>query len=140
MTEKTETTVNFNVQEGDYSIYDLEDEFIKLYNNPRITVESIRKKLNLSYSKYTTLRRHCLNKGMLNKRLQGRPKSKRPEPSYILLNRIGYKDYFKVVKNREYYCTASSYREAEAIVNELEKCNWDKSKVTEIKNKIKTLK
>ena len=129
-------TVNFTISDGESDLYTRTTEFAELYNNPRIRTTDIKKKMGLSPSKYNCLRKYCADNGLIELRQQRRPKKEKMKPTYIYSEWAGKVTYYKVQRKQVYYAMTTSYEDAEAIVQELEKCDWDKSKVKEIKEKL----
>ena len=127
-------SITFKIVDGTYPP---DEEFIELYNEGYRKKE-IMEKINITERQYISLRRR-LGKG---DKLQQRSKNYHmKEPYYtprgnIHINRVGSHTYFKVWKKGEYYCNCASHREAELIVERLKQCNWDKSKIRQIRAEV----
>lgn len=131
--------MNFNIVDGenDFEIY--KEDFLRFYNNPRIRVATIPKRMGISESKFRKLRTHYEEIGLITLRQVGRPRKKK-EPrvaKHIHKNPNNYKNpCWNIRRNGIYYCCTTDYRKAEEIVEKLEQCNWDKTKVKEIKAEV----
>ena len=130
--------INFKVVEvNDDELYGLADEFARVYNNPRMKVHRTKEKLDLSIPKYNRLRRYCIEEGLIKSRVAEPPHIKKPRVVTNICEVKGSKKpYFKIYKYCEYYASTDTYEKAVMIRDELEKVNWDKSKVEEIKKNV----
>ena len=126
--------VNFKVIENIDRVTPLLDDFIRLYNNPLVTCAEIRKRLGISTNTYIRLFNKALSNGDIEYRRGPNPNKKngwvKREPRYW--SHIRAEDRWQVRYKREYFCSCKSQREAELMVKELRKCDWDKSRVKEI--------
>ena len=125
--------VNFKVVENVDRVTPLLEDFIRLYNNPLVTCVEIRKKLDISEKTYKRLFDKALSDGSIVYRRQNHHPGKkrvRREPRFWSYSRA--EDRWQVRYKREYFCSCKSQREAELMVKELRKCDWDKSRVKEI--------
>lgn len=119
----------------------IDDHLVMLYNHSSLTNEEIRILLDLTNEEFDNLVNKCYKKNLLNTEFRQYNFS---VPKYYY--RYNYSDrnmktnfvVRKFLKGKwEYYCYCKTESEAKFIVNELKKCNWDKSRIAEIKNKIK---
>jgi hypothetical protein len=134
--------MNFNIIDGDNDWLDLTPRFIELYNNPENTVNKIREKLNINLGTYRKLRRHCIEHGLITKRKAYRPKKRtcRTHPRYYTHSVTKGIEYYHV--NRRYgdkvvvYATFKNASQAKRMVELLIECDWDKSRVEELKERV----
>ena len=125
--------VNFKVVENVDRVTPLLDDFIRLYNNPLVTCAEIREQLNISYKTYKRLFDKAISDGSIEyRRTNPTPyKEKKPrEPRFWSYCTTA--NTYQVYHHDQYYCSCRTREEAEWIVEELRKCDWDKSCVKEI--------
>lgn len=130
--------MNFNITDGNKDYYNKEPEFIRLYNNPKITTRNIKKQLNLTACQYRNLRKKCLQDNTIKLRQPGRKKEnnyKTHPKNYSRILRGGY-TYFAVYKNNKHYCNVKKREHAEAIVKKLREVDWDKTELERIKKEV----
>ena len=143
--------LNFKVIENSPPTYmEKYEEFVRLYNDERITVEDIRKRLGWTMKVYSDAREQALSEGLIvdrrtenMKKNKGRPRKAKFVPKYYTYKkRVGK---FQVSKryyhngeyyNVNYYGFYRNERDAQKIVEELKKVNWDKSKLGEIQKRL----
>lgn len=134
--------MNFNIIENSQpSFLERYDEFISLYNNPNISVREIVKRLGWNTTQLKKARKKGLDEGVIQKRYSTPRYSKK-----CIRNGNRFKYYskyygrFKVCKHHNgkyvYYGIYDSVKVAERMVMELEKVDWDKSKLDEIRDMV----
>jgi hypothetical protein len=143
--------VSFRVIENSSPAYmEKYEEFIKLYNNPEITVEEIRKQLGWRTKIYNDARKKALEENRIIdrrspnsiKNCKGRPVKPKHQPKHYYYDR--WHDTFVIVKryyiNKKdvvvYYGRYKREDTAKEVVEELKKVDWDKTKLQEIKKKL----
>lgn len=136
--------MNFRVIEGTQGFWDDFPEFVKLYNEGKMRIIEIRKKLELSQSKYRQYRDRGFEQKLLNKELRT------PRNSCIrggVRNGINIKNYYhdrktgfevkKRINGKDYYFgNYPTEQQAKKAVELLRECNWDKSKLPSIKKQV----
>ena len=131
--------MNFNIIDGDNDWLDLTPTFIELYNNPENTVNKIREKLNINLGTYRKLRRHCIEHGLVNKRKTYRPKKKtcRTHPKHYCHTVQKGIEYYQVQRRINgkvvHFANFKKAKQAERMVELLIECDWDMSRVEELK-------
>ena len=134
--------MNFNIVDGDNDYLDLLPEFAELYNNKDIPASKIPEMLGVTRPTYRKLRRDALEEDLIT--LRHKPKRKRE--TY----KTAPKNYsHQVCKGIEYYhvqkridgkllhfATFKDARQAERMVELLRECDWDRSKVDELKARV----
>jgi len=134
--------VTYNIIENSKEIPITEyEEFINLYNNPNISVKEIYKKLGWTTKKYCRLRKKALKEKRIHER-QPRNRKPREKPKRKITN-YTYNHHsrkFLVRKGKNYkmihYGCYDTREQAEKIVEELRKCNWDKKQLKKIEKKV----
>jgi hypothetical protein len=131
--------MNFNIIDGNDDYLDHTQEFIELYNNPEITVPKIREKLDITLSTYRKLRKHCIENKLVSKRKSHRPRKRtyKTNPKYYCHTVQRGIEYYHVQRrvNGEmvHFANFKKAKHAERMVELLIECDWDKSKVPELK-------
>ena len=126
------------------------EEFIQLYNDPDIIVEDIRKKLGWTIKVYGDARKQALREGRIKDRRtinmqksKGRQRKPKFQPKYYSYDRGQRKyqvskryyhdgEYYDV----HYYGSYANEKDAQKIVAELKKVNWDITKLKEIQERL----
>lgn len=134
--------MNFRVVEGDYSLYDKANAFVKLYNNLNYTVESIKELLGLSESKYKKLRKYCFDEGLLTvsrkcggiNKYNKQVSCDKSNPRWYYWN-VDEKKFY-VERKGVYYATFDTVGECERFIGLMMCYDWDKSKVDLVKELI----
>lgn len=134
--------MNFKVVNGtDYT--DIEDDFIKLYNDLDVRASEIPERLGITTSNYQRLRRHLHKEGRIELRQQmfkRTPKQKHDNHIFRIDFRKSRKPYYAVrYTGGEYCCSCISYEEAEEVVRRLEACNWDRTQVRRIHKEVREM-
>lgn len=121
------------------------EEFIELYNESNLTMDEIRKKLDWTYSAYRQARKKAVEEKRLkernpshkpkNKKIKDKPKyyHRTPKGKYIV-----HKHFYKEREIiRSVYGGIYKYEwQAQKVVEEFKKVDWDESKLQEIKEKV----
>ena len=129
------------------------DLFVDLYNNMDISVENIRRELGWSVKVYKRAREKALEEGKIVDRREYRFIINKLKPTMSDQNSPKNYSYYKnankfVVKKsvfdekkgsmvNGYYGLYEREDVVQRIVEELEKVDWDKSKLDEIKEKVR---
>lgn len=111
--------INFNIVEGDYGRY---DDFVRLYNNKKISVEYIQRKIGTTcYNKY---RKRALEEGVISPRIVGVKINQ--DFKYYHFDKQRGKYRVHKVKNGKYMSFGfyDTEEEAKQRVEELKKVNW----------------
>lgn len=143
--------VNFRIVENAPPIYiENYEEYIDLYNNSSLTVMEIINKLDWTQSTYKQARKQALKENRLiqrkiikktkpnkNKKIKQKsaPKhySRTIDGKFVVLKRF----YKGKTLYRNVYCGIyKTEAEAQEIVKEMKKVNWDESYLDEIKRKV----
>lgn len=123
-------TVNFRiVEESGRDWNKCYEDFVRLYTDMSLTVKDIREKMNLGISQYQTLRKHCINEGLIpngdRKKLYYTPKGySRCHGKFVVRKRINGHDI--------QFATYSDEDDAKNAVKLLREINYDKEKFLEI--------
>ncbi len=143
--------VNFKIIENSPPVYmEKYEEFIELYNDKNITVEEIRQRLGWRTKVYNDARNKALEENRIIDRrsknsienCKGRPVKEKHIPKYYHYDRwygkfVIVKKYYRDKKEVvSYYGCYNNEKVAQAVVNELKKVDWDKSKLKDIKQKL----
>ena len=134
--------MNFNIIDGNDDWLDLTPEFIKLYNDPNVTVPKIREKLNINLGTYRKLRRHCIENEWVSKRKHSKHKKRtyRTHPRYWSKTVNKGIEYYHVQRRWNgrivHYATFKKAKYAERMVELLGEYDWDKSMVPLLKERV----
>ena len=126
--------MNFNIVE--YDPYSELDDFAKDYNSRELYVYELREKYDWSPNVFQKMKQEAINRGLISSERYVAKKHK-PKCYYF------HKDVnlFCVVKTvnhqRTYFGGYHTEEEALKIIEELEKVDWDKSKLRGIQFKVK---
>jgi len=116
------------------------DHLIILYNHSTLTITEIRQLLDLTQEDLDDMINKCYKEKKLNTNFRQYPLQK-PKNYYRYHTKDNTNTNYVIKKSINgkyvYYCYCKTEAEAKFIVKELRKVNWDKSKIKEIKNKIK---
>lgn len=113
------------------------EEFIQLYSCSDLTVDEIRKKLDLSQTNYRKARKQAL--------LEGRIVLRRNTPKHLRGRNPRYyywSDYSKRwivskhARGNHLRVICKTEAQAQKVVELLKECDWDKNKIPEIKRKV----
>jgi len=129
----------FTIVEGYNDLEKYEENFIEVYNDKSIPACEIPDLLNISKNEYQRLRRNLHDAGKIKLRRASPNKNRKKlkkNKCYSITRSNGY-TYYQIVKNREYYCSVKTEAQAKKMVELMEKVDWDKSKMAEIKAYVK---
>lgn len=107
------------------------DEFVKDYN--KLSVDELRKKYEISRNEYVRLKKE-LNLGK-KKRIYY-DSLRKGNPKYYYKNKNRYIVHKTIDGKTEYYTSCYSEETAKKTVEMFKQCNWDKSRINEIKEKL----
>ena len=127
--------MNFHIIDGYDELEKYEEDFIQAYNDPTIPATSIPSKLGLTINEYNRLRNQLHEDGKieLRRRIRQRNPKRLKKNKCYSLTRTGWFTYYQIVRNRKYYGTVKTEKQAKKMVELMEKVDWDKSKFNEIK-------
>ena len=133
--------VNFKVIDGDDSFYTKADTFIRLYTDKKYTIESICSELNLTVNQYNRLRDYCAEfKGLSVKNKIGKFKKCNGSvslPKYYSRTMFGTFQVRKTVNGKVIaYGVYKTPEIADAIVERLIECDWDKNELERIRKEV----
>ena len=131
--------MNYNIIDGNDDYLELVPEFTELYNNKKIKVNSIKKRLGLSKNMYNKLLKYCKEENLITPRRKPNKRRETYKTNPKNYSQISNGKYisFAVRKNGVHYCNCKTAREAEQIVEKLRECNWDKSQLSRIRAEVK---
>ena len=107
------------------------DGFINDYNI--LSVDELRKKYGLSRNEYVRLRKQL---GLGKKKRIFYDSLRKTNPKYYYKNKNRYIVHKTIDGKTEYYTSCYSEETAKKTVEMFKQCNWDKSKINEIKEKL----
>lgn len=132
--------MNFRVVEGEESIsFPYFDEFCDDFFNPNLYVKDLLQKYKLSRNEYNRLRKKIVEKYHIEtKPTKFHPSPNNPENmTYIHKHNV---DKFAVIKlingKKVYYGAYDTVEIAQKIRDKLIECDWDKSKLKQIKSEV----
>ncbi len=126
--------MNFKIIENSPSIWDKEEEIIKLYNQG-LLIKEISEKLNVSSPALSRVLKKLKSEGKIIPRdNRGKTKKKKRTPKYY--HRTHPNGGFCICKKRVHYGYVKTARQAERFVELLKECNWDKSQCQRIKEEV----
>lgn len=127
--------MNFNIIENHNPYSDIIKDFADDYNSRELYAYELREKYHLNANSFRNIRKQALKQGLINNRRYVCKKNIPKNYYYHKTNHV-----WCVVKNinheRVYFGGYKTEEEAQLIVEELKKCNWDKSKLRSIKFKV----
>ena len=132
--------VNFNIVEGVDPLDDIQEDFIRLYNDDRVRVVDICNEFGISRSQYINLLQRLRRRGEITRVRNphaGRKKTRqysKLHPKNYVYNRK--EKTFQVRRNGEYYACFKRESDAKRFVELMRECNWDKSKRWTLKDKV----
>ena len=129
--------MNFRIVEGEETIcFPNFDEFCNDFFNPNLYVKDLLQKYKISRNEYNKLRKKIVEEYQVDtKPTKFHPSPNNPENmAYIHKHNI---DKFAVIKLKDgkkvYFGAYETVDIAQKVRDKLIKCNWDKSKLDEIK-------
>lgn len=129
--------MNFNIVDGNDDCMILVDEFARLYSDRSLNVPELCRVLGINRGEYRKLRRHCHDEGLIRFRNEGHLKrKKRNRTTHIYRTPYGYNIKKTLDGKPVYYGTYRDYRDAERVVEELKRVDWDKSQLESIKRRV----
>ena len=134
--------MNFNIVDGNRDYMDLLPKFVELYNNPEIRTKKILSQLSIGIPEYRKLRREAVSEGLITLRKQSRKKKKtcRTNPKYYSHHVTKGIEYYHVQKHINgkltHFATFKDARHAKRMVELLKECDWDKSMVEVLKERV----
>lgn len=129
--------MNFNIVEGD-TLMQHKEEFIILYNDPTIPVNSIPELLGISHNNMARLRKECQEEGRINLRYNKSKKrwEKKNKPRYYQVYRRGEIIKWQIKRKGVYYGMVYNVKQAQEFVKKLKECNWNKNLAKKIREEI----
>lgn len=129
--------VNFRfIDNSDANLDLIYDEFKKDFLNPSIHVPELKKKYDLSVSKYKYLRGQVLEETGLPEKptLKGGRHYKITESRYIIKHKHGKATIYKTVDGyKRSFGTYPDFETAKIVRDKLVECNWDDKTALELK-------
>ena len=138
--EECVSNMNFRIVEGNDPLEDIQDDFIRLYNDDTVRVQDICDEFGISHSQYTNLLQRLRRRGDIKKVRNphgGRKKTRqysKLHPKNYVYNRK--EKTFQVRRNGEYYACFKKESDAKRYVELMRECGWDKSKRWILKEKV----
>lgn len=135
-------TIDFNIVENapDFES-ELYERFIQLYNSD-IPVKKIYKKLDITPRRYCKIRKKAIQEGRVQSRKPAVNKNNQKNCKRVVKNYTysTIKNAFivkKSINGKEiYYGSYKKEKDAQQIVDELKKANWDKNELPRIKEEV----
>ena len=130
------SNMNFTIVDGNDNYLDKAEEFSKLYNNKKIRIADLKKRLEINTCTYNKLLRYCKETNLITPRR----KPYRKKPTYKTHPRhysaVRYRDtfYWAVKYKGKHYCNCKPREEAAYIVDKLRECDWDKTQLEKIRS------
>ena len=133
--------MNFKIIDGNDDYMNLLPEFSRLYNDKRVPVLDIRKRLGINQKQYSNLRREANNAGLINMRTKPyKEREKHITPPKHIYHRLGVRSPYAIIKRYNgksyYYGAFPKYRQAERMVELLKEHNWDIRLKDELKKRV----
>lgn len=134
--------VNFNLIEGDTTLDDKSEEFVKLYGNQDLTIEEIREILGITRTQFQNMRRKLVKSGELKqvrnpyggKKKQFIRKNSTEPPKNYTYNPVT--KFYQVRYRGRYYACFKKERQAISFVRRMRRLYWNWDRREEIKQRV----
>lgn len=133
-------SVNFNVVEGVDILDNIQDDFLRLYNDNSLRVVDVCKELDISKSQYQNLRQRMVRRGIIsgrrdNRRSGRKTKLKKPyvPKNYHYNSKL---DTHIVQRKCKYYSCFKKEEDAKEFVRLMRECDWDYSRKDDIREEV----
>lgn len=128
--------MNFNVIEGEADFSDIYEDFKRDFLNPYLYRKELMRKYRLSENSYSKIRKQVVAEtGITTKPNKYHPAIP-TETSYIHKAKSKWQICKYINRKKNFFGTYENLHVAMLIRDELIKCNWDKSQLASIQNKV----
>lgn len=111
-----------------------EQEFIKLCNNPNISLRIIRRRFGLKYNDFVKIRNRLIEEGKIQPRTFRRKKN---TPHKVLnYSFCNTTQSYQIRKNGKYYGNFKTEKQAQRFVELLRENNWDYNLKEDLKKQV----
>jgi len=127
--------ITFRIIENAGEFYeDFIDDFIRDYNKYEIPTKELCKKYSINYGQFLQIRKEAVKRGEIKEN----DYYSMHEPRFYYYNTN--RERWVVSRNKKgktiWYTSFPYEKQAQVCVEELKKCNWDKTNIKEIRRKI----